>query len=362
MTLLSRYLLKRNLFLLLVLLGIGTGIYILSELFQRIDVFLDAGHGAGMIALYFLVKLPIIISRILPAIFLLGLVLQFSLMNRSRETIALEAGGVSPSSKLKFVLAYGLILGCMQFAFAQFLGVAGERYSTDLWQNQVKKRTASYYAIESLWFTKGPYVVHLEKAWPNSEEATGVTIYELTDGGQGIERIFRAPKAKTGKRDWVLENVSVVSPGSYVVAHTEKEHVPVLQDLNTFKTFEPKSTPAESTISDLMTNIRLLEEAGTNVEILRTEFHGRFAYSASLVVMSILGLVITMRTTNLYVGVLAALVCTFFYFILSSFFSSMGESGTISPIAAAWTPDAIFFLLSAGYLAYNWWKTMRRKL
>lgn len=362
MTLLNRYLLRRNLFLLFVLLGIGTGIYMLSELFQRIDVFLDAGHGAGMIALYFLVKLPIIVSRILPAIFLLGLVLQFSLMNRSRETVALEAGGVSPSAKLKFVLVYGLVIGCMQFAFAQFLGVAGERYSNDLWQNQVKKRSESYYAIESLWFTKGPYVVHLDQAWPNSEKATGVTIYELGEGGLDIERIFRAASAKTGKREWELSDVSVVSPGSYVVAHSALENVPVRQDLNTFKTFEPKSTPAESTIGDLRTNIRLLEEAGTNVEILRTEFHGRFAYSASLVVMSILGLVITMRTSNLYVGVLAALVCTFFYFILSSFFTAMGENGSISPIAAAWSPDAIFFLLSAGYLAYNWWKTMRRKL
>lgn len=362
MTLLNRYLLRRNLFLLLILLGIGTGIYILSELFQRIDVFLDAGQGVGMISLYFLVKLPIILSRILPAVFLLGLVLQFSFMHRSRETIALEAGGVPPSSRLRFVLFYGLFWAVAQFAFSQVLGVMGERYSTDIWQNEVKKREADYYVINSLWFTKGPYVISLQKAWPNAERAEGVTIYELTSDGLGIERTFRAEKAETGRRDWTLTNVGVISPANFSYARHDKLTVPIMQDLNTFKTFEPKSSPAESTLGDLYTNIRLLEEAGTNVELLRTELHGRFAYSASLVVMGLLGLVITMRTKNLYVAMLASLLCTFFYFATSSFFTAQAEKGSVPPPLGAWIADLIFFTLAFGYLFFTWLRGRRHKL
>ena len=109
MSLMSRYLLRQNLFLMFMVLGVGIGLYLLSDLFDRLDDFLEAGVSAKVAITYFVVKTPLIISQILPAVFLIACILQLCIMARSRELVALQAGGISflgwPGSFLCVVLS-----------------------------------------------------------------------------------------------------------------------------------------------------------------------------------------------------------------------------------------------------------------
>ena len=97
MTLLTRYLLRNNLFLLFAILLIGTGLYVLTDLFERLDYFLDASFGLFSILWFYSLKIPFIAGQILPAVFLIAIIVQFSLMAKARELVALQSGGVSPS-------------------------------------------------------------------------------------------------------------------------------------------------------------------------------------------------------------------------------------------------------------------------
>jgi lipopolysaccharide export system permease protein len=66
---LSRYLLRQNLFYLLTTLAVGTALYLMSDLFDRLDDFMEAGLGMATALRYFAVKIPLIISQIMPAVF-----------------------------------------------------------------------------------------------------------------------------------------------------------------------------------------------------------------------------------------------------------------------------------------------------
>ena len=80
MNILTRYILRQNLFLLLLICGIGMGVFIFVELFDRLDEFLDAGVGAATIVSYFVYRTPFILSQIFPAVFLIALMVQLGLM------------------------------------------------------------------------------------------------------------------------------------------------------------------------------------------------------------------------------------------------------------------------------------------
>ena len=67
---LSRYLIRQNLYLMAVCLAVGTSIYLLSDVFDRLDDFIRAELGVETILFYFIVKIPLIISQLMPAIFL----------------------------------------------------------------------------------------------------------------------------------------------------------------------------------------------------------------------------------------------------------------------------------------------------
>ena len=66
MSLLFRYLTKNNAMILLPTLAVGIGLYVLTDLFERLDNFIEAGLSVGMVLTYFVVKMPLVISQILP--------------------------------------------------------------------------------------------------------------------------------------------------------------------------------------------------------------------------------------------------------------------------------------------------------
>ncbi|MDL2285450.1 LptF/LptG family permease [Desulfovibrio sp. OttesenSCG-928-F07] len=362
MTILNRYLLRRNLFLLLMLIMTGAGIYVLSDLFQRIDVFIDAGYGFGFIALYYVIKLPMIISQILPAVFLLALVVQLSMMNKNRETIALQSGGVSPLATVKFILVYGIVWACCQFTFSQILGVTGEKIAADMWNEQVKGRDAYDFELNNLLFTQGKYVVHAESVFPSAEQAVNIHVYVLSDDGLSIESTHTAASASSSSKGWELSNVESIYPEAFTYKKSETMFLNIKQDLKTFKSYQPNTKVSEIEFSELKKMIDRLEQAGTNVESMRTDYYRRFAYAGSIITMGILALAISMRTQSVYAGVFLSLVCTFVFYAATTFFGTMGEAGTLKPAIAAWAANIVFIALGLIYIVSQYIKTITRKL
>ena len=178
MKLLFRYLVRNNAFILLPTLGVGIGLYLLTDLFERLDNFVEAGVPVSMVLLYFAVKTPLVISQILPVIFLLSTVIQLCLMARSRELMALQAGGISLGVVARSMLLCGIFWGAVQLTFSEYLGVAGERESARIWQEEVRKRNLAATVLHNQWFADGQWIVSLATLSPDNS-GTGFTGYRL---------------------------------------------------------------------------------------------------------------------------------------------------------------------------------------
>ena len=137
-SLLDRYLFKQTNYLLLITLIIGAGVYLMSELFDRLDNFIEAGIGLKLVVIYFCFKLPFILAQILPAAFLLSVIIQLCLMARNRELLALQAGGISLWRIVAFFVLLGLFWGSIQLFLSQNLGVWGNRQAITIWNEQIK--------------------------------------------------------------------------------------------------------------------------------------------------------------------------------------------------------------------------------
>ena len=69
-------------------------------------------------------------------IFLLSAVIQLCIMARSRELTALQAGGISLGVVANSMILCGIFWGSVQLGFSEYLGVAGERESARIWQEE----------------------------------------------------------------------------------------------------------------------------------------------------------------------------------------------------------------------------------
>ncbi|GHV55058.1 permease [Deltaproteobacteria bacterium] len=353
MTLLTRYLVRANLFLLFICLLIGTGLYVLTDLFQRLDNFLDASLSFWTILWYYFLKTPLIIGQILPAVFLVGIIVQFCLMNKARELIALQSGGISSFVFFRFVLLYGVLWAVAQLLLVQVAGIEGEQRAVRLWKEQVQgeKRTESW--MRGLWFVDNAYIVHLGRVNPAAKTGTDFLAYQLTDDDQYLRQMVKAESFSIEGTTWRLYNATVITPDNYGYEIRPSMTIPLKQDISAFVAIDPKTNPKRLAVWDLRSAIASLEKSGSNVEVLQTTYHSRFAYAASLVAMGVWGLAIVLWTGSVYFAVGIGMVSVFLLYALITLFISLGEKGILPPHVASYFPIAFLFVLGCANLFWR---------
>ena len=72
-----------------------TAAYLLGDIFDRFDTLVHHG-GLGVLGLeYFALKIPLIVTQLLPIACLAGVLLGFALLNRTGEVLACQQLGIS---------------------------------------------------------------------------------------------------------------------------------------------------------------------------------------------------------------------------------------------------------------------------
>jgi lipopolysaccharide export system permease protein len=352
MSLLFRYLFRNNLLLILPTLAIGTGLYILSDLFDRLDDFLEAGVSFRIAAWYFVAKTPLIVSQILPAVFLLATLAQLCLMSRGRELIALQAGGVSLGRVARALVVCGMAWAVVQLGFSQVLGVSGELEAARIWSEDVRGKTAATATLRNVWFTDGPYVVNLAEVVPAKGEGRNLAAYELSPDGQAISRVIRAATFTADRAGWTLQGVTVFDPSGYLSTSHDILTLPLRQDVQAFLVTARNADPSRLPLWQLGDAIERLSESGSNVEGVRTAWHMKLAYAASLVVMAVVAAAMVTWRDNIYLCIGLALVITFIFYSMFTVGGTLGQKGIVSPPLAAWGADALILGIALARLAW----------
>ncbi len=352
MRLLTRYLARQNLFLLLAILVGGAGLYLLTESFESMDRFVETDAGAGYIALYLAARTPLIISRILPAVFLLALVAQLNILQRTREMTALMTGGITPMVLIRFVIIYGCIWCGVQFFFSEFVGVQGERLSAKIWAEEIRDESGNK-AIASKWFTQKDFLIYLGNINPDDTSGSEFRAYRLNENGLEIEEMISAESFVARDDHWTLSNVTRIHPNEFRTERFDTLDLSIKQNLEDFRLLKGGKSLIGLPIWDLYAHIRQLRNSGSNVEAMVTAMHGKMAYAVSIIVMGLFALIISQMTASIYKAVFIGVILTFVFYALSTFLMAMGERGLINPVLAAWGGIIIAFFFCGLWFAQN---------
>lgn len=349
-SLLFRYIVKNNTQLLVLTLILGIVLYILTDLFERLENFIAAQVPIKTILFYFGVKIPLIISQILPFIFLLSTIIQLCIMSKNKELVALQSGGISFAQLVKIILICSLFWGGIQFLFSEYIGVLGGRESLRIWQESVRKRNISKLVIKDIWFADKNWIISLVKLNPDD---TGVVFsaYLLDQQNAKIEKIIRASSVSIKNNVWTLYNGATYIPDSYTKEPFSQQILTLTQTAEDLRVMYFKDIPQQLPIWELSDAIHKLELSGSNVEILRTSWHAKLAYAFSLVIMAILATAIVTWKNNIYFAIILALFYTFIYYAIYSLGLSLAKKGFIPPIIGAWIAN-IIVLFIAGWKVF----------
>lgn len=353
MTLLTRYILRQNIFLLFLVCGVGLGVYVFIELFDRLDEFLGANVGVQVIVGYFLCRIPFILGQIFPAVFLLALMLQLGFMLRNRELLALEACSVTPKAVATSIICYAVALCFVQLLFSEMLGVRGYQAAERIWIEEVRNREVAKRRLDDIWFREENRIVHMVEVLPVQRRGTKLTVYVLGEGGGDVTEVLQAESFTASEDGWALKNVTRTLTDSFAVQNASEMMIDLHTDVQSFLVIDPKTKLDSLPLWQLGTEINRLKDAGSNVERLQTAWHMKIAYAGSVVVMAVIALAVVSLFGSLFVIVPLGLVTTFCYYGLFVVCASAGEKGLIPPILAAWAANLIFSILAGGRIVFG---------
>jgi lipopolysaccharide export system permease protein len=131
-------------------------------------------------------------------------------------------------------------------------------------------------------------------------------------------------------------NVRRYFPNRYENEAVPEFILPLSGDADQLRLVQGNAKPQHLSIWDLGGAIDSLKSAGSNVESLRTAWHAKAAYAASIVIMSMLAMALVRINENIYAACGLALLVTFSYYMIYTIGLSMGQKGLMPAFWAAW--------------------------
>jgi lipopolysaccharide export system permease protein len=346
MTVINKHIFKE--FMLLtagVLIGILV-VYLCIEFLQKADRLIRFQATLPQVIRYFLYGVPGMISQALPMSALIASLWCLGGMSRHNEIIAMRASGISMARIMLPVIAGGACLSTLAFVnnelvMPQYSAAASRLRTVEI----EKKQQQIMFQQQKLWL-RGPdnTIVNIELVSPNRDEMIGVNVYKLNPDFTVREQT-RADRLVWNDGSWrVAHGTTYLFEGDLVTSHKADNEIFHIVD-------NPKDLgmivkdSAEMTFPALWDYVAKLKSSGYQALGYEVDLYGKLAFpfaSLLMVLISVPFSVQRVRSGGTARGFAFAMLIAFIYYTLMSIGMSLGRSGVMPPIIAAWIANLLF--------------------
>jgi lipopolysaccharide export system permease protein len=347
MKLLSRYVVRTfgTTFLLLVL-GIPL-LFIIADVTDNIDTYIEKGVTGSRLALAYLYQLPLFIQYSFPIAALVATVFTIGGMTRHQELTAAKAGGVSFYRIFLPIAAMSVLLAVAAFGLGELTPITLAKRAV-LMGDQTLVRFGP--RMNFVYQTEREGVLTARRLDPQAGELSQVVLERNARGNRpGMHRM--AERATwTARGGWKLERGYVrelYADGREVTTHFDSLRVPGLVETPDDLLGEPKP-PEAMGYREMSRFVGAIERSGGDANPLKVERAQKLAIPMAVMVIVLFGapLVTSTQRGGAAYGVGVSLGVTIFYMLLFRVGRAVGSTGAVDPTLAAWFPNALF--LAAG--------------
>ncbi len=356
MTILDRFITREFLrFFILIFISLLL-ISVIIDFFEKMNMFMSNGATSGQMFKYFLAALPMLASLVAPAAVLIASLVTMGSLSRTNELTALKAGGISLYRTSLPILLLAAFFSLIYFLFTEFVTPQANERADRLIRVEIQKQEIrGSFGQDELWYRgqMGLYNFRLFDRKTNS--LFGITINQF-DGDFRPVRRYDAEKAVFKDGLWQFHNLMTTSfsrKGEPILEWVATKTLPLPEVPDDFGGLQKGAD--KMGYFELRRYIGKLRSEGYDVTSYETDLQGKMAFSLVTVILAAIGVAFSLKSQQS--GALArsigvGLVVGFSYWILFTFFLSLGRSGALPPYPAAWLANLIF-ASGALYLFYR---------
>lgn len=350
LTLLSRYLRREFLRLFFLSLTLFLFIALLIDFFDRLDYLIKYKSSGSTVFLYFLFKAPLFITQATPVAALTAALMSLASFSRNREIIALKACGVSQWQIARPLLLAAGILTVLLWGWNETVVPQAYRQSRHINLTIKKRLPKSVFHENSFWYHGDKSFYHIEHFDARENTLSGITIYVIDEQFRVLS-LIEASQASWRDGQWRFKDFqekSLALDG----APAETRSTPILTETPedfTLVNIEPEEFSSQQ-LRDYITD---LQEKGVDATAYQVDLRLKGAMPFAIFAMTLLGIALAVpgaRQLPLATAVGFALVAGFGYWLLLALTVSLGHSGAIPPLLAAWSANGVGILLGIFFL------------
>jgi lipopolysaccharide export system permease protein len=350
-----RYLAGRVVVPVLLTLTAFTLVDVLGEGSDRFSGWMSSGNT--MVGLeYLALRVPFMVSQLLPVSLLGGIMLAFLLLHRAGEIVAFQALGISRLRIALPAFVVATVLGLFDFALAEGVVPVTNYQAHELLSPRAGSRTNNSDTVGETWVrTKDGFMVATSYDRGRTQ-LKGVTVFQMGAYPE-VQTILQVERAIWDGQKWKLFGVRALKVrNDQEIFRVLAGYLPINAspvDL----TGARLSNPEDFSLAEIGEFISELRRKGLDPAGYLVVRALKFALPASCVILAALGIAFSLevrpRISGLGVKLALALATGVGYWIILGFTVSLGKSGVLPATLAAWLPDFLFGLVALSLFLFG---------
>jgi len=345
-SIIHRYILKQFLRNFGICLLAFSMLFLMVDFFDRIDNVLSEGAPFGLIFSYFLFKIPLIISLMLPLAMLVSTLLTIGLLSKNSELTAMRASGLTVFWIARPIFISALLLSLFALLLNETIVPDSQRRVREIYNLDIRQRDArGAYSQTDFWWRSQDTLYSVGIFDSRTNTLHDFSKFKIDETFQILERVD-APQVTWVDPilGWTMNNVVTYRflPEETVVNRFNSLPLPISETPADF--FDTERDPFTMSYGQLDRFIGKQMETGVSVSGYLADLYAKISFPFVVFIVTLVALPFALRPArsgSLAVSFLAGLIIGFSYYAVHSFSVSMGRAELWNPLLAAWMANIV---------------------
>jgi lipopolysaccharide export system permease protein len=342
---LDRYVLRETLTALLAGLLFFVSVFIVVDIFEKIDTYLDNQVPASTVASYYVMSIPGIALQVLPMAMLLSCLLALGQFGRTNELTAMRTAGLGPGRIAAPLIVTAALLSGAAFVVNEVVLPDLNARRLSLYRVQIKKESRAGAQVRSnlAYLGSGGRTFLIRVYNIRKREMREVVIQEVHENTL-VGRIDAATARWEGGR-WVFRDgyTRRFDAAGETAARFNELTIPGLKE-QPADFAEAEEDPKALSYWELQHYIERLHQSGSRVQKYLVELYLKISFPLTNLVVVVIGVALALRNRR---GGLAfafglSVFISFVYYAVIRTGQALGHSGALPPLLGAWLGNVIF--------------------
>jgi lipopolysaccharide export system permease protein len=325
-------------------------IYLLIDFFEKVDDFIEHEAALNLYILYFLNKIPVIVSQLIPLAILMGAFMTLATLSRHGELTAMYSSGLSLFRLTRPILVAAFLVSLGTLFFNEFLLPIHVQKTNQILHQQVRNKKDMSLKLSGVWFREKNAIVNIRTAEPAQKILRGISVFRFDDHFH----LLASEKAKEA----VFQNGQCI--GQKVRMRHFDPHTSELQSNTVLPRENLKFSKKPEDFRDIAIereemNFRKLwhmsnqlQEEGYDATTYRVDMHSRLSAPFAGIITAFLGIPFALRGSRhagIPLGVAISIGVGITYYFVNAILIAFAYSSVLPAIMGAWGANLLFFLL-----------------